>query len=57
MLDDISGVGPARKKIILEKFGSVRELRKATPEQIVERVPGIGQVFAEKIVDFLRKTH
>ena len=57
LLDDISGIGPARKKIILEKFGSVRELRKATPEQIVERVPGIGQVFAEKIVDFLRKTH
>ncbi len=57
LLDDIPGIGAARKKIILEKFGSVRELRKAAPGQIVEQVPGIGQVFAEKIVDFLRKNH
>jgi excinuclease ABC subunit C len=57
LLDDIPGVGPARKKILLEKFGSVRELRKATPEQIIAQVPGIGQVFAEKIVAFISRNH
>ncbi len=55
LLDDIPGIGTVRKKILLEKFGSVRELRKAAPEDIVAQVPGIGQVFAEKIVDFLRR--
>jgi len=55
LLDDIPGIGTVRKKVLLEKFGSVRELRKAAPEDIVAQVPGIGQVFAEKIVDFLRR--
>jgi excinuclease ABC subunit C len=57
LLDDIPGIGASRKKVLLEKFGSVRELRKAAPEQIMAQVPGIGQVFAEKVVAFLRKNH
>jgi excinuclease ABC subunit C len=55
LLDDIPGIGEKRKKLLLEKFGSVKRLRKATAEQIMEKVPGAGKVFAERIVEFLKK--
>ena len=48
-LDDIPGLGPARRKALLARFGSVRKLRSASPEMIAE-VPGIGPALAERIV-------
>jgi excinuclease ABC subunit C len=48
-LDDIPGLGPARRKALLSRFGSVRKLRAATPEMIAE-VPGIGPALAERII-------
>ena len=55
ILDDCPGVSRARKERLLEKFGSLTRLRKATPEQIAE-VQGITQNLALEIVHFL-KTH
>ncbi|MGE4300965.1 MAG: helix-hairpin-helix domain-containing protein [Victivallaceae bacterium] len=55
LLDDIAGIGPARKNALLSAFGSVRELRKATPEELVKRVPGIGPEFAAKVAAGLQK--
>ena len=49
VLDDIPGLGPARRRALLARFGSVRKLRAATPEMIAE-VPGIGPALAERIV-------
>jgi excinuclease ABC subunit C len=49
VLDDIPGLGPARRKALLSRFGSVRKLRAATPEMISE-VPGIGPALAERII-------
>jgi excinuclease ABC subunit C len=49
VLDDIPGLGPARRKALLSRFGSVRKLRVATPEMIAE-VPGIGPALAERII-------
>ena len=49
MLDDIPGIGPERKKTLLKGFGSLKKLRKATPKDIMEKVPGIGAKFAEII--------
>jgi excinuclease ABC subunit C len=49
LLDDIPGIGPERKKALLKGFGSLKKLRKATPEDIIEKVPGIGAKFAEII--------
>ena len=49
MLDDIPGIGPERKKALLKGFGSLKKLRKATPEDIIKKVPGIGAKFAEII--------
>ncbi len=48
-LDEIPGLGPARRKALLSRFGSVRKLRAATPEMIAE-VPGIGPALAERII-------
>ncbi len=48
-LDTIPGLGPARRKALLARFGSVRSLRAATVEQVAE-VPGIGPGLAERVV-------
>ena len=49
VLDDIPGLGPARRKALLSRFGSVRKLRAASPKMIAE-VPGIGPALAERII-------
>ena len=48
-LDDIPGLGPARRRALLARFGSVARIRRATPELIAE-VPGIGPALAERIL-------
>jgi excinuclease ABC subunit C len=55
ILDQIEGIGPERKRTILKTFGSVKKLRKATPEQITEKIPGIGAKLAETIARSLKK--
>jgi excinuclease ABC subunit C len=54
-LDDIAGLGPARRAALLKRFGSVRKLSAATPEEI-EAVPGIGPRLAETIAAALNTT-
>lgn len=54
ILDDIEGIGDARKAAILKEFGSVRALRKASAEEIARRVDGIGAEFAAVIYDYLQ---
>lgn len=53
VLDEIPGVGPSKKKALLERFGSVRQMAKASEEQIAS-VPGIGYELARAIVEGLR---
>ncbi|GAA1435724.1 excinuclease ABC subunit UvrC [Streptomyces thermospinosisporus] len=48
-LDDVPGLGEARKQALIKHFGSVKRLRSATIDQICE-VPGIGRKTAETIV-------
>ncbi len=48
-LDNVPGLGPARRAALLKHFGSVKRLKEATPEQVAE-VPGIGLRSAEGIV-------
>ncbi|MBD0844556.1 excinuclease ABC subunit UvrC [Streptomyces sp. TRM68416] len=47
-LDDVPGLGEARKQALLKHFGSLKKLRSATIDQICE-VPGIGRKTAEAI--------
>jgi len=46
-LDDVPGVGPKRKKLLLKAFGSVRKLREASVEQIAEA--GMPRDVAEEV--------
>jgi excinuclease ABC subunit C len=47
-LDDVPGLGPARRKALLKQFGSVRKLGAASIEEIAA-VPGIGNRLAATI--------
>jgi excinuclease ABC subunit C len=49
VLDDVPGLGPARKKTLLRAFGSVKKLRAADAEQIAS-VRGIGPRLASVVV-------
>lgn len=48
VLDGIPGLGPARQKALLRRFGSVKRIREATWERICE-VDGIGPTLARTI--------
>jgi excinuclease ABC subunit C len=48
-LDEIPGIGPAKKAALLKRFGSVYRLARASREAI-ESVPGIDRTLAEAIL-------
>jgi len=50
-LDEIEGVGPARRKALLSHFGSVKSLQQATADDIAH-VEGIPRPLAERIAAF-----
>ncbi len=52
VLDDIPGVGEARRKLLLKHFGSVKEMRSATIEDF--RQAGIGDKMARVILAHLQ---
>ena len=49
VLDDVPGLGPARRTTLLKHFGSVRKLRAASVEEIAA-VPGIGPKLAVAVL-------
>ncbi|MBN8249051.1 MAG: excinuclease ABC subunit UvrC [Verrucomicrobia bacterium] len=52
LLDEFPGIGDARKKALLKRFGSLQRLRIATQEEI-EQVPGFGGAMAADLKAFL----
>ena len=48
LLDDVAGVGPARKRALLRVFGSTKQMRSASVDEIAS-VPGISRALAETI--------
>jgi len=52
VFDDLPGVGPARKRALLRVFGSAKQMRSATIEDIAS-VPGISRGLAERIREHL----
>jgi excinuclease ABC subunit C len=52
-LDEVPGVGPARKKALLRRFGSLARLSRASTEEIAA-TPGVGRALAEEISSRLR---
>lgn len=55
VLDDIPGLGPARRKALLDYFGSVAKVRAANIDEI-KNVPGIGPELASTIHGALAQT-
>ncbi len=51
VLDDIPGVGPARRKALMRHFKSLEEIRKATVEDLME-IPEMNERTAQEIVAF-----
>jgi excinuclease ABC subunit C len=52
-LDEVPGVGPARKKALLRRFGSLARLSRASADEIAA-TPGVGPALAEEISARLR---
>jgi excinuclease ABC subunit C len=53
-LEDVPGVGPKRRKALLDRFGGLEGIRKATAEELAE-VPGIPPALAEDIARHVRE--
>lgn len=56
VLDRIPGLGPAKQKILLKHFGSLRKIQEASIEEIA-KVPGFGEVSATRLFEALRINH
>ena len=48
LLDDVPGLGPAKRQALLKHFGSVKKLRAASEAELCE-VPGIGPAMAANL--------
>lgn len=53
-LDEISGIGPKRKKALMNHFGSIDALKKASLEDIM-KVVGMNERSAERIIDHFKR--
>ena len=54
ILDDCPGVSQNRKNLLLQRFGSVNRLRKATVDEIAA-TEGVGRKLAEEVHLFLQR--
>jgi excinuclease ABC subunit C len=50
-LDEVPGIGPARKKALLMHFGTARAVRNASLEDL-QRAPGVSSTMARHVYDF-----
>jgi excinuclease ABC subunit C len=55
LFDELEGVGPARRRALLQHFGSVEEMAVASQEEL-EGVPGVPAAVARRIYAQLHKT-
>ena len=49
-LDEIEGIGPTRKRALLQRFGSAKAVSRAALADLAE-VPGVSQALAQQIYD------
>lgn len=53
-LEEISGIGPLKKRLLLRHFGSLKKLKEATQEDL-EQVKGLSKANIESILHFIKK--
>ncbi|MBU9744970.1 excinuclease ABC subunit UvrC [Lachnospiraceae bacterium ASD3451] len=51
ILDDIEGIGPARRKALMKHFQSLDEIKTAEPEELA-KVPSMNEAAARKVYEF-----
>ena len=51
IFEEIDGIGPKKRKALMQKFGSVENLKRASLEEIMQ-VDGIGSSHAKKIKEY-----
>jgi len=56
VLDEIPGIGPKRKKALLQHFGSARAIAASTVEELAQ-VAGISQEIAERVREYVGNGH
>ncbi|MCG0276377.1 MAG: excinuclease ABC subunit UvrC [Thermosediminibacteraceae bacterium] len=54
ILEDIPGIGQVRRKALLEAFGSLEAIKKATPEEL-SKVPGMNKKAAMAVYEYFHK--
>lgn len=54
-LDEVGGIGPTRKRALLNAFGSVKGIKRAALADL-EQVPGISGALAQTIFDHFRES-
>ena len=55
VLDDIPGIGPARRKALMKAFMNIGDIKEATAEELA-KIPGIPQNVAEEIYSFFHSS-
>jgi len=50
-LDEVPGIGPARKKALLMHFGTAKAVRNASLEDL-QRAPGVSSAVAQTVYDY-----
>ncbi len=54
LLDEVEGIGQVRRRALLKAFGSLREIEKATPEQL-SAVKGMTKKSAQAVYEFFHR--
>lgn len=54
-LSDVPGIGPRRQQALLTRFGSVRGVREASPEEIA-RIDGFSKALAVRLLTYLESS-
>ena len=55
VLDDIAGIGPARRKALMKAFSNIADIKEATIEEL-ENIPNIPRAVAEEIYSFFHSS-
>jgi len=56
ILDDIKGIGPARRKALMKHFGSLEDIQNADIEELM-KVPSMNKAAATEVYNFFHKTN
>jgi excinuclease ABC subunit C len=52
VIEDVPGVGPKKRRALMQRFKTVGDIRKATPEELAT-VDGINMALALKIKEYV----